>query len=67
MAGAQLRGAGHEIASDRCGGFGFRGLPLEGIDVEVTARGYRPARVPVGRLVPGRVRQLPPIRLERIP
>lgn len=67
VAGARLRGAGHEVDSNRCGGFGFKGLPVEGVDLEVTARGYAPARIPVGRLVPGRVRELPPVRLERTP
>ena len=67
VAGARLRGAGHEVDSNRCGGFGFKGLPVEGVDLEVTARGYAPARVSVDRLVPGRVRKLPPVRLERIP
>lgn len=65
--GARLRAAGHEVDSNRCGGFGFKGLPVEGADLEVTARGYAPARVTVGRLVPGRVRELPPVRLERTP
>jgi hypothetical protein len=67
VAGARLRGAGQEVDSNRCGGFGFKGLPIEGVDLEVTARGYAPARVPAGRLVPGRVRELPPVRLERAP
>lgn len=67
VAGARLRGAGHEVDSNRCGGFGFKGLPVEGVELEVTARGYLPARVAVGRLVPGRVRELPPVRLERGP
>ena len=67
VAGAVLRGAAHEVASNRCGGFGFKGLPLEGVSLEVTARGFAPARVPMGRLIPGRVRELPPIRLERLP
>jgi hypothetical protein len=67
VAGARLRGAGHDVESNRCGGFGFKGLPVEGVELEVTARGYLPARVPVGRLVPGRVRELPPVRLERAP
>jgi Carboxypeptidase regulatory-like domain len=67
VAGARLPGAGHEVDSNRCGGFGFKGLPVEGVDLEVTARGYAPARVTVGRLVPGRVRELPPVRLERLP
>ena len=67
VAGARLRGAGHEVDSSRCGGFGFKGLPVEGVDLEVTARGYAPARITVGRLVPGRVRKLPPVRLERAP
>jgi hypothetical protein len=67
VAGARLRGAGHEVDTNRCGGFGFKGLPVAGVDLEVTARGYVPARVTVGRLVPGRVRELPPVRLERSP
>ena len=67
VAGARLRGAGHDVESNRCGGFGFKGLPVEGVELEVTARGYLPARVPLGRLVPGRVRELPPVRLERAP
>jgi hypothetical protein len=67
VAGARLRGAGHEVDSNRCGGFGFKGLPVEGVELEVTARGYLPKRVAVGRLVPGRVRELPPVRLERGP
>jgi hypothetical protein len=67
VAGARLRGAGHEVDSNRCGGFGFKGLPVEGVELEVTARGYLPARVAVGRLVPGRVRELPPVRLGREP
>jgi hypothetical protein len=67
VAGARLRGSGHEVDSNRCGGFGLRGLPVEGVELEVTARGYVPARVAVGRLVPGRVRELPPVRLERAP
>jgi carboxypeptidase family protein len=67
VAGARLRGAGHDVVSNRCGGFGFKGLPVEGVDLEVTAGGYRPTRVTVGRLVPGRVRELPPVRLERSP
>ena len=53
VAGARLRGAGHDIESNCCGGIGFKGLPVEGIELEVTARGYLPTRVPVGRLVPG--------------
>ena len=67
VAGARLRGAGHDVESNRCGGFGFKGLPVEGVELEVTARGYLPTRVPLGRLVPGRVRELPPVRLERAP
>lgn len=67
VAGARLRGAGHDVVANRCGGFGFKGLPVEGVELEVTARGYRPTRVPVGQLVPGRVRELPPVRLERAP
>jgi hypothetical protein len=67
VAGARLRGAGHEVDSNRCGGFGFKGLPVQGVDLEITARGFAPARVAVGRLVPGRVRELPPVRLERDP
>ncbi|HEY7139350.1 MAG TPA: carboxypeptidase-like regulatory domain-containing protein, partial [Methylomirabilota bacterium] len=67
VAGARLRGAGHDVESNRCGGFGFKGLPVEGVELEVTAQGYLPIRVPVGRLVPGRVRELPPVRLERAP
>jgi hypothetical protein len=67
VAGARLAGGGHEVDSSRCGGFGFKGLPAGGVDLEVTARGYTPARVQVGPLVPGRVRELPPIRLERAP
>jgi hypothetical protein len=67
VAGARLRGAGHEVDTNRCGGFGFKGLPVAGVDLEVSARGYRPTRVAVGRLVPGRVRELAPIRLERTP
>jgi hypothetical protein len=67
VAGARLRGAGHEVDTNRCGGFGFKGLPLDGVDLEITARGYTPARVGLGRLVPGRVRELPPVRLERTP
>jgi hypothetical protein len=67
VAGAQLRGAGHDVETNRCGGFGFKGLPLDGVELEVTARGFVPARVPVGRLVPGRVRELPAVRLERAP
>jgi hypothetical protein len=67
VAAARLRGAGQEVDSNRCGGFGFKGLPVEGVDLEVTARGYAPTHVPVGRLVPGRVRELPPVRLERAP
>jgi hypothetical protein len=64
---ARLRGAGHEVNTNRCGGFGFKGLPATGVDLEVTARGYAPAHVSVRRLVPGRVRELPPVRLERSP
>jgi hypothetical protein len=67
VAGARLRGAGHDVESNRCGGFGFKGLPVEGVELEVAARGYVPIRVPLGRLVPGRVRELPPVRLERAP
>ncbi len=67
VAGARLQGAGHDVQSNRCGGFGFKGLPVEGVELEVTARGYLPARVPLGRLTPGRVRELPPVRLERAP
>ena len=67
VAGARLRAAGHEVASNRCGGFGFKGLPLEGVELEITAKGYAPARMGLGRLVPGRVRELPPVRLERVP
>ncbi len=64
---ARLRAAGHEVDSNPCGGFGFKGLPLEGVELEITARGYTPARLGLGRLVPGRVRELPPVRLERAP
>lgn len=67
VAGARVEGGGHEVDSNRCGGFGLKGLPIPGVDLEVTARGYAPARVPVGPLVPGRVRELPPIRLKRAP
>jgi hypothetical protein len=67
VAGARLRGAGHEVETNRCGGFGFKGLPLDGVELEITARGYTPARIGLGRLVPGRVRELPPVRLERAP
>jgi hypothetical protein len=67
VAGARLRGAGHEVLSNRCGGFGFKGLPFDGVELEITARGYAPARIGLGRLVPGRVRELPPVRLERAP
>ena len=67
VAGARLAGGGLEVDSNRCGGFGFKGAPVAGLELEVTARGYVPARVSVGPLVPGRVRELPPIRLERTP
>jgi hypothetical protein len=67
VAGARLRAAGHEVDTNRCGGFGFKGLPVEGVELQVTARGYAPTRVTVGPLRPGRVRELPPIRLERAP
>ena len=67
VAGARLRAAGHEVTTSRCGGFGFKGLPVEGVELEITAEGYTPARVGTGRLVPGRVRELPPVRLERAP
>jgi len=67
VAGAHLKGAGQEVESNRCGGFGFKGLPVEGVDLDVSATGFAPAHVPVGRLVPGRVRELPLVRLERVP
>ena len=67
VAGARLRGGGHEVLTNRCGGFGFKGLPFDGVELEITARGYAPARIGLGRLVPGRVRELPPVRLERAP
>jgi hypothetical protein len=67
VAGARLRAAGHDVTANRCGGFGFKGLPVEGVELEITAAGYTPARVGTGRLVPGRVRELPPVRLERAP
>lgn len=67
VAGARIRGAGHEVDTNRCGGFGFKGLPVDGVDLEIIAPGYAPAQVVLGRLVPGRVRELPPVRLERAP
>jgi hypothetical protein len=67
VAGARIRSAGHEVDTNRCGRFGFKGLPVDTVDLEITARGYASARVVVGRLVPGRVRELPPVRLERTP
>jgi len=67
VAGARLVAGGHEVASNRCGAFGFKGLPAAGVDLEVTAQGFAPARVSVSPLVPGRVRELAPIRLERVP
>jgi hypothetical protein len=67
VSGARLAGGGVEVDSNRCGGFGFKGLPAAGLELEVTARGYVPTHVSVGPLVPGRVRELPPIRLERVP
>ncbi|HEY7602530.1 MAG TPA: carboxypeptidase-like regulatory domain-containing protein [Methylomirabilota bacterium] len=67
VSGARLRAAGHDVVSNPCGGFGFKNLPLEGVELEITARGYTPTRIGLGRLVPGRVRELPPVRLERAP
>jgi hypothetical protein len=67
VAGARLRGAGHEVDTNRCGGFGGNGLPVEGVELEVAAPGYTPARIALGRLVPGPVLELPPLRLERAP
>src|SRR5262249_13837916 len=34
VAGARLQGAGQEVESNRCGGFGFKGLPVEGVDLD---------------------------------
>jgi hypothetical protein len=67
VAEARVRGAGQEAVASRCGAFGLRGLPVDGVDLEVTAPGYAPARVRVGRLVPGRLSALPPVRLEHAP
>jgi hypothetical protein len=67
VAGAHLRAADQEADANRCGGFGLKALPIAGTELEVTAQGFRPARLRVGPLAPGRVRELPPIRLERAP
>ena len=54
--------------SDENGEFLLRATePYDSVILNITARGYAPARVTVGRLVPGRVRELPPVRLERTP
>ena len=67
VTGARIRGAGHETETNRCGVFRLKGLPTDGVRLEVAAPGYVPARVGVGQLVPGRLRDLPPVRLERSP
>jgi hypothetical protein len=63
VAGAVVRGNDRMTRSAPCGLFHLRGLRTGPVEITVEAPGYSPRSVPVAGLVPGRLRQIPPIVL----
>lgn len=65
VAGARIRAGGRETLSNRCGLFGLRGLPAPSVTMTVEADGFATLHTAVAGLVPGRVRELGAVVLER--
>jgi hypothetical protein len=67
VAGARVTAGGLESRTNRCGLFGLKGTGLAGADIDVRIEGFLARRLWAPPLVPGRLRQLPPIRLRPAP
>jgi len=65
VAGARVRADRQEVLSNRCGLFGLRGLPAPSAAITVEADGFATLRTSVAGLVPGQLRQLGVIVLDR--
>jgi Carboxypeptidase regulatory-like domain len=64
VAGATIRGNDEPARSSRCGVFELRGLPAGRAQITVEAAGFAPSSVTVAGLVPGHLREIPPIALK---
>lgn len=65
VGGATIRGDDELAHSSRCGTFELRGLPAGPARIIVEADGFSPASVTVTGLVPGRLREIPPVVVTR--
>jgi hypothetical protein len=66
LAGAVVRGAEQASRTTRCGTFSLGGLPRGDVEIVVRADGFVDSRVVARDLVPGRIRELPRIVLDRL-
>ena len=66
VAGAVVHGGDHAVRTTSCGTFSLGGLPRGDVEILVGAEGFVDHRVVARGLVPGRIRELPRIVLDRL-